>query len=158
MTQPRREHLVMYGHPAEEDDLPWEWVEQQLSDAGTYWVTASVATSWPHPRPVWGVWVDDCVCLSVGSPALRAQLPLGARATVHLDSGTEVVIVEGTVLAARDDASLIGRYDSKYDWTYDVARYGPLLPVRAVKVMAWRTAGWAGRDGFGQTGRWQLGD
>lgn len=77
--------------------------------------------------------------------------------TVHLDSGTDVVLVEGTISSdARDEApsSVIEAYNTKYDWDYQVAQYGDLVVVQPVRVLAWRTAGWAGRDSFQATGCW----
>ncbi len=78
----------------------------------------------------------------------------GAPATVHLDSGTDVVIVEGVVSPLPSSASGVDAYNEKYDWDYDVERYGPLTVVAPTTVMAWRAKGVAGRDGFGSTGRW----
>jgi hypothetical protein len=75
--------------------------------------------------------------------------------TVHLDSGTDVVIVEGVVEAKTVDPGLISAYDAKYTWMYDVDAYGPLTSIRPRTVLAWRSAGWAGRDGFTATNRWR---
>jgi hypothetical protein len=103
---------------------------------------------------VWGVWADEVLHLSIGSPQLAAARP-GTPATVHLDSGTDVVIVEGTVQAKTVDPAVVAAYDTKYTWTYDVDAYGPLTSIRPRLVLAWRSAGWAGRDGFTATGRWR---
>jgi hypothetical protein len=152
----RSDHVLrLYTQPSDRPPLDWSWVEQQLRDAGTFWVTPGGAV--PHPRPVWGVWTDGLLHLSVGSPGIRRQLTPGAPCTVHLDSGTDVVIVEGRCTGTTTDAESIGRYDRKYDWTYDADRYGPLTTVAALDVLAWRSAGPAGRDGFEATGRWRFG-
>jgi hypothetical protein len=123
--------------------------------AGTYWVVMHGASEvCPHPRPVWGVWSESRLCLSIGSPSIRSRAVRGAPVAVHLDSGTDVVIVNGTVRSTTTAAALISMYDAKYDWTYEVAEYGPLTVVVPNDVLAWRSAGWAGRDGFEKTGRW----
>ncbi|CAN5657968.1 hypothetical protein BH24ACT5_BH24ACT5_19960 [soil metagenome] len=52
------------------------------------------------------------------------------------------------------DSQLLNAYNAKYDWDYMVDEYGPFTLVEPAKVIAWRSAGWAGRDGFQATGRW----
>jgi hypothetical protein len=154
-TNPQPVPLRMYGEPSTAPPLAWSWVQDQLERAGTYWVV-SRATGHPHPRPVWGVWRGGAVHLSVGSPALARQLTATREATVHLDSGTDVVIVEGRVEVAAPDPEVLTAYDRKYDWRYDVEQYGPLTRIRPVSVLSWRSAGWAGRDGFQEVGRWRF--
>jgi len=61
--------------------------------------------SGPHTRPVWGVWRDGGFWFSTGSQA-RRNLEANAAITVHLESGEEVVIVEGVAERVMDlDAS-----------------------------------------------------
>jgi hypothetical protein len=144
--------LRLYGQVSDKPPLAWAWVEGQLQSAGTYWVAAATPT--PHPRPVWGVWSGDGLFLSIGSPAIARAVARDPAVAVHLESGTDAVIVEGTAAGPSTDSALIAAYDAKYDWAYDVASYGPLLRVDPRVVLAWRTAGWAGRDSFQQTGRW----
>ena len=154
---PAPEPLRLYGATAEQPALEWAWVDKQLTAAGTYWVMAPSAGH-PHPRPVWGVWTGAELVLSVGSPVLVASLAADPRCTVHLDSGTDVVLLEGT--ARRGDeptAAHLDAYNRKYDWQYVVGEYGPFTHVTPSAAMAWRSAGWAGRDGFQTVGRWSFG-
>ena len=148
--------LRFFGAPTDAAALEWSVVEGALRDAGTYWVVAAPAADRaPHPRPVWGVWLDGAVWLSIGSPRVNAELRVDPTVTVHLDSGVDVVIVEGAAsLHEGDPAEFVAAYDSKYDWSYDVAEYGPPTRVEVANVIAWRSAGFAGRDGFQQAGRW----
>ena len=136
--------------------MAWDWVERQLTDAGTYWVVA-ISVGHPHPRPVWGVWRGGLLHLSIGSPALLRQLDSDGRVTVHLDSGTDVVIVHGRVdrAAAADDGVLDG-YRQKYGRSYDTAEYGALTTVCPLSVLAWRTDGWAGSAGFSAAAKWTI--
>ena len=151
----RHATLRLYGGPSDTPSLHWEWVDDQLSVAGTYWVVTPTPTH-PHPRPVWGIWREDRLHLSVGSPTL------GASDAPH-DTGDGPPrqrdrrrdrrrIVDGP----SSDPELIAAYDSKYTWEYDVEQYGPLSTVVPTQILAWRSAGWAGRDGFQETGRWIL--
>lgn len=147
----------MYGGPSEHEPLGWEWVSGQLAAAGLYWVVPRTQGEHPHPRPVWGVWVDNELQLSIGSPAIRQALEADPSVTVHLESATDVVIVEGRFEArAVTPPALIEAYKVKYDWDYDLASYGPFSPIVPAKVIAWRTAGFAGRESFQTTGRWDF--
>lgn len=147
--------LRLYGEVSDRPGVDWPWVEEQLRAAGTYWVVAPGGAR-PHPRPVWGVWLDDQLLVSVGSPVLQGLLPPGTGVAVHLDSGTDVVIVEGDVAGPSTDPAAIAAYDAKYEWSYDVATYGALTLVRPAVVLAWRAGGWAGRDSFQTTSRWDF--
>jgi hypothetical protein len=155
---PTREPLRMFGSTSEVEPLEWAWVRAHLESAGTYWVVARTS-SHPHPRPVWGVWFDDALGLSLGSPVLRSELAADPTVTVHLDSGTDVVIVEGTAeaLTNADTVGPVRAYNEKYDWDYAIDDYGPFTRVSPRAVLAWRAAGPAGRDGFRQVGRWRFG-
>lgn len=145
----------MYGAPSTDPPLSWGWVDDQLSNAGVYWAVAK-GTGHPHPRPVWGVWSDESLYLSIGSPPITSALEVDGDLTVHLGGAIDVVIVEGSVVGHIVDSEIISAYDRKYDWDYDVDEYGSLTVVRPAKVIAWRSAGWAGREGFRQTGRWRF--
>jgi hypothetical protein len=152
---PVTEALRMFGQVSDQPPVAWAWVESQLEAAETYWVIAPTSTH-PHPRPVWGVWLGDAVHLSLGSPLLRAATVPGAPVTVHLDSGLDVVIVEGSARGPTSDREVIAAYDAKYSWTYDLEQYGPFTTVEPSTVLAWRAAGPAGRDGFSQVGRFRF--
>ena len=148
------EPLRMFGAPSTNSQLAWSWVAQQLTAAETYWVDVAGSGPRPHARPVWGVWLDEQLHLSIGTPALRRAATAGAPATVHLPDGLDVVIVEGEVAGPTSSADVIAAYDAKYDWSYDLEQFGPLTSIEPSNVLAWRTAGPAGRDGFAHTGRW----
>ena len=145
----------MYGERSDVAPLDWAWVDAELGAAGTYWCTAGGGRH-PHPRPVWGVWADRWLHLSIGSPVVARLLERNPNVTVHLDSSTDVVIVEGTVVGFVDDVTVLRAYNDKYDWNYTIEEYGPLTRVAPSTALAWRSAGWAGRDGFQHTGRWRF--
>jgi hypothetical protein len=153
----RRRVLTMYGQSSTHPPPRWGWVEGELQAAGTYWVTARPAGH-PHPRPVWGVWHRDGLHLSIGSPVIAREIADDRRLAVHLESGTDVVIVEGVVPDASPSAAqVLEAYRDKYGSDYDVAVLGELTRVDPVTVMAWRTAGWAGKDGFTECAKWTFG-
>ena len=154
VMKPTTETLTMYGAPSTSEPLEWIWVERQLERAGAYWIVP--AGDPPHPRPVWGVWAGDRLHLSVGSPEIARRLQDRADVVVHLGSSTDVVIVDGIVTGWTTDADLVAAYDTKYDWSYTVDEYGPLTTIAPTRIVAWHSAGWAGREGFRATGRWRF--
>ena len=93
---PQSSPLRLYGTESDKPVLEWAWVDDQLRQAGTYWVVAR-SPGHPHPRPVWGLWDTGQLHLSIGSPSTLRALALDPTLTVHLDSGTDVVILEGRV-------------------------------------------------------------
>jgi hypothetical protein len=153
--EPRRTPLRLYTAVDEHPPLAWSWVEQELRDAGTYWVVTNGPTH-PSVRPVWGFWYESALHMTIGSPALRAGIERDTRVTVHLDRGTDVVIVEGVASSEAATPALLAAYDAKYDWKYDADTYGPFTLITPAVVKAWRTAGVAGRDSFQETGRWEF--
>ena len=68
------------------------------------------------------------------------------------------VIVEGEVAGSSVDVDVIAAYDNKYNWSYDVSEYGPLVVVVPSKILAWQAAGWAGRESFQRSGTWKFSD
>lgn len=153
---PKREPLRLYGSVTDLSELPWSWVDEQLAEAGTYWIVGR-GDGAPHPRPVWGVWLDATLRLSIGGQVLARCIAADPIVTVHLDSGTEVVVVEGEVTGTDETEATIASYDAKYEWTYDLVKLGPLTVVRPTTVLSWRSAGWAGREDFQAGGRWSFG-
>jgi hypothetical protein len=151
----QRRAASFYGHESEDEALEWEWVDEQLRESGLYWTNTRVPAH-PHPRPVWGVWNDERLYLSIGTPLAREVLSVDPLVTVHLESGTDVVILEGLGVGESAHESVIDAYNAKYDWTYDIEEYGALTEVVPVKILAWRAAGWAGRESFTHSGRWDF--
>ena len=145
--------MKLFGLPSHDNSLPWKWANDQLTSAGTYWVVARHHGR-PHPRPVWGIWYRRRLHLSIGSPAILTALHTDPAVAVHLDSGTDVVIVEGRYGGGSINQAVIKAYNAKYRWDYKAAEYGELVVIQPTAVLAWRAAGRAGRDGFEKTGRW----
>jgi hypothetical protein len=122
------------------DAAPVEWaeVEGRLRGAITYWLVAGGAVA----RPVWGIWHEDELWLSVGSSMLWRGLQASPEASVHLDDGHDVVIVEGTHRAVDDPAVLVGfvePYNAKYRWDFTPENtLGPIVVLTPRVVLAWK--------------------
>lgn len=145
-----------YSQESDKPPLEWSWVEEQLVTAGTYWVVAADRGAHPHPRPVWGVWMNELLYLSIGTPSILRAIGARHGLTVHLDSGTDVVILEGEPSGSTVDPEVLVVYDTKYDWRYDPETYGPLTVMAPRTVLVWRALGPAGHDGFATASRWDV--
>lgn len=88
-----------YGLPEGDDGLQvWTTAEHKLAHAETVWLATTRPDGRPHVVPRWGVWLDNRFWYD-GAPTTRhvrnlVASPDGA-VTLHLESGTDVVIVNG---------------------------------------------------------------
>ena len=78
------------------EPVQWTWVVERMADARSYWVATTRADGGPHVSPVWGVWRDGAFHFFTDPASLKARnIRRDPRAVVHLESGDEVVIMEG---------------------------------------------------------------
>lgn len=100
MTDIRADRPVMpegYGVPeTTEGLLAWSHVEARLVDATEYWLASTRPDGRPHVVPRWGVWLDGAFFYD-GSPTTRhaCNVAENPACALHLESGTDVVILEG---------------------------------------------------------------
>jgi hypothetical protein len=108
-----------YGIP---DDPPagptWEEVQEKLTASRNYWICTTRANGAPHAKPVWGLWLDGALWFGVGERSVSGRnLARDARLSVHLESGDDVVILEGVaeaVTSGRAPGALLSQYAGKY--------------------------------------------
>jgi hypothetical protein len=137
-----------YGAP-EKGNVPgqggWDEVRRKLTDARNYWIVSASSKGRAHAMPVWGVWMDDALWFGT-DPASRKGRNLAANPEliVHLESGDDVVIVEGRAERLTDRESKV-RLSPVYQAKYDV----PIEPdnpdhglyvVRPRVVLTWQEA------------------
>ena len=139
-----------YGVPLGEDTLlQWTTVEAQLMKERIYWVCTVRPDGRPHAVPLWGAWYNERFYFD-GSPETRhvRNLIANPAVSVHLESGEEVVIIEGQGKAvgkpARDVAEgLYQIYKSKYmgypgyEPTPEMWDEGGLYEIVPQRVLAW---------------------
>ena len=125
----------------DEGTLPWSWVEEQCTAARNYWICTTRPDGRPHAIPVWGLWLADAVVFSTDPESLKARNFLARPdVVVHLESGDDVVIVEGRVQAF-DRALLeafLDAYEVKYDLRPNAEQTEGIYMVRPQRVLAWR--------------------
>lgn len=139
-----------YGIPTTTDGLlPWAAVEERLRASKHYWLATVRPDGTPHSVPRWGVWVDGRFWYD-GAPTTRhvRNLEHNPACTLTLESGTEVVIVEGRSAAARADAGglgarlaeAFGKYHPEYapgadSWAGEAG--GGLRVITPHRALAW---------------------
>ena len=145
-----------YGERGGEGDQPlaWEEVEQRLREAPNYWLATVSPDGRPHARPVDGVWVGGALCLG-GSPDTRWVRNLQERPalTVHLGSGEEVIILEGTAehvtepdhpLAVSSTPATQAKYPQYFSGDEPVT-FSPFWALRPAVAYAWSLEGFPRR-------------
>ncbi len=86
-----------YGVPATAEGLlDWAPIADRLAAAKVYWIATSGPGGVPRIRPVDGLFVDGVLYVG-GSPKTRwvRDLEANPMVSVHLDDGSDVVILEG---------------------------------------------------------------
>ena len=98
-----RPHVPGYGIPTTEKGLlPWSFAEARLTKARNYWICTTGPGGRPHARPAWGTWVDGMLCFGGHGVRWDKNLAENPQVSVHLESGDEVVILEGSVTRVTD--------------------------------------------------------
>ena len=106
--------------------LTWDWVAAQLTESKNYWLCSvrppapAAPAGRPHVIPRWAVYVDGKIYYD-GSPETRhaRNLESNPDISVHLESGTEAIILEGTSRPAEKPSPEFGKklaqtYTEKY--------------------------------------------
>jgi hypothetical protein len=113
--------------------LTWDWVAAQLTESKNYWLcsvrppTPEAPAGRPHVIPRWGVFVDGKVYYD-GSPETRhgRNIESNPFISVHLENGTEAIMLEGTSRPAGKPSSELGkRLSQEYKKKYKDLGYAP---------------------------------
>jgi hypothetical protein len=77
--------------------VDWEWVAAQMTEAKIYWLCSVRPNGRPHVVPRWGAFIDNQFYYD-GSPETRhaRNIMENSQVALHLESGSQVVIMEGT--------------------------------------------------------------
>lgn len=124
--------------------LSWDAVDLQLVQARNYWVGTTRPDGRPHATPVWGLWLDGAFYFGTDRASRKGRnLVASPDLVVHLESGDDVVILEGVAEEVADPA-LRGRVYQAYGEKYGMPPEGGegsdnvLYTVRPRVAYAWR--------------------
>lgn len=107
--------------------VDWEWVAAQLTESKNYWLCSVRPDGRPHVVPRWGAFIDYKFYYD-GSPQTRhAQNIMGnSHVSLHLENGTQVVIMEGTSQpAGKPDPEFAKRLADAIGGKYGDQGYSP---------------------------------
>jgi PPOX class probable F420-dependent enzyme len=108
--------------------LPWSFVEERMTAARNYWVCTTTRSSQPVATPVWGAWVGGKLYFD-GSPETRRgrNIRSNPKVTVHLESGDQVVILEGDaeILTGAPERAVAEQVSQQYNAKYADSGYSP---------------------------------
>jgi PPOX class probable F420-dependent enzyme len=130
----------VYGiSEAPEGLLDWAWADERLASARNYWVVTAGPDGRPHAAPVWALWLDEAVVFSTHPNSRKARnLAHDPRVVIHLESGDEVVILEGRAESVTLDDRIADDYESKYGYRPDpVKRSEGWYRLRPTLAYAW---------------------
>lgn len=132
--------------------LSWSAVDVSLRDSKNYWVVTVTSDARPHAVPIWGVWSEGYFVFGTEARSKKAKnLASNPNVVIHLESGDDVVILEGTAepVVSRDE---IIRLDRLYREKYQVQLIGhPVYRVDLRTAYAWQEA-----DFPGTATRWEF--
>lgn len=123
--------------------LPFRHAETRLAQSKNYWICTSRPDGRPHSIPVWGFFIDGAFYFGTARSSRKARnLAANAALSVHLDSGDDVVILEGVAVEVDlSDKSTFKKVDAasriKYKMPLMVVPESVLYCVRPRVVLAW---------------------
>ena len=132
---------AMYGGKKRDKFLPWSHAEERLVRSKNYWICTSRPDGRPHSAPVWGFWHAGALYFGTHRDTRKARnLAQNRRLSVHLESGDDVVILEGDAEPV-DQKALAKQLDSvsreKYGMPMMVTPDTIAYCVRPRVVLAW---------------------
>jgi general stress protein 26 len=133
----------IYGLKPRAQYLPFSHAEQRLANSRNYWICSSRPDGRPHSIPVWGFWLDGALYFGTARASRKARnLAQNAAVSIHLESGNDVVILEGTAAEVDlNDKARIGPLDAASRAKYKMPLRGTpetvLYSVRPRVVLAW---------------------
>jgi hypothetical protein len=135
----------------------WARAVEQIANAHNYWISTTRPDGRPHAMPVWGVWVDGALLFGTDRTSRKGRnIAANAAIVAHLESGDDVVVLEG-VAEEVADAALLARYveayDAKYQFRLDTSDAATVTYALRPRV----AFTWLERDFTGSALRWRLG-
>ncbi|MFZ4813790.1 MAG: pyridoxamine 5'-phosphate oxidase family protein [Phototrophicaceae bacterium] len=142
----RPEGAASYGiNPdANEEMLTWDWVTNEIVQSRNYWVSSTRSNGNPHVAPVWGVWHEEALYFGSDPQSQKGKnFAHNPNIVVHLESGDDTVILEGTVSLFNDETALEAvqaKYGVKYSMSPEDSTNpgGGLYRFVPKRALAWK--------------------
>ena len=119
------------------EPIEWSWVADRIARVRNYWIATTGADGSPHTSPVWGVWTNDAFHFFTDRESAKGRnVARDPRVVVHLESGDEVVIMEGEFEVIDSTPDVVAVYERKYEISLGDTP-GAMYRLRVNKVMSW---------------------
>ena len=120
------------------DEYPWSRAEDLLRDARNYWIGTTRADGRPHVIPVWGIWAEGGFVFGTSPDSVKGRnIKRNPEIVMHLESGDDVVIIEGPVEMTQDP-DFLGRIGPVYNEKYDLdMEWKGAFVLRPTKALTW---------------------
>jgi hypothetical protein len=134
--------LELYGGGKKRKEyLPWSHAEQRLVRSRNYWICTARPDGRPHSIPVSGMWVEGALYFGTARSTCKARnLVQNPAVSVHLESGDDVVIIEGQAAEVSDPGTfkkLDAASKDKYKMPLVLMPESVIYRVRPRVVLAW---------------------
>ena len=111
------------------DGLLWKEVAERLGSARICWVHTTSPSGIPNATPLWCIELQEVLYFYTHSGTVKARnLERNPLVAVHLESGSNVLIVQGSLIYMGHPAQhpdVVELFDKKYDQPED----RPFLPL-----------------------------
>lgn len=147
----------LYGLKSPHEFLPFSHAEQRLAKSRNYWICTSRPDGRPHSIPVWGFWIDGTLFFGTARSARKAQnLAHNPAISVHLESGDDVVILEGTAVEVDPtDKPILKKLDAASRTKYKMPMM--IIPESVVYSVSPRVVlAWTEKDFPNNATRWEF--
>ena len=155
-----RPKMKDYGiHESSEGLLAWDFVDEQMTQSRNYWIGTTRPDGRPHAAPVWGVWVEGAFYFGSSPNARKARnLDANPALVVHLESGDETVILEGTAVKLTSmSAELYEAFGTAYAAKYKGFKPNSPSETEPIYTMLIQSAlAWLEADFPRTATRWEL--
>lgn len=135
--------------------LPWSRASERLATSHNYWIHTTRPDGRPHAKPVWGLWFEQCFYFGTSPKSVDGHnMSANSSLAMHLESGDDVVILEGTAEVVTDPkllSQLDDAYYAKYSYHLVGERAGPIYLLHHKVCFAWQERDFVGsatRYGF----------
>ena len=139
---------ALYGIKPRKEYLPWSHARERLTGSRNYWICTVRPDGRPHSIPVWGFWLDDALYFGTAQTTRKARnLAHNPAVSVHLESGDDVIILEGTAVEVNDKAvfkKIDAACRTKYKIPLMIIPESVLYCVRPCVVLAWKESDFPG--------------
>ncbi len=146
----------LYGAKKRKEYLPWSHAEERLVRSRNYWICTSRPDGRPHSIPLWGMWVEGALYFGTARTTRKSRnLTQNPAVSVHLESGDDVIILEGKASEVSDPATF-----KKLDAASRAKYKMPLVMIPGESVM-YRVRprvvlAWLEKDMPGTGTRWEF--